>query len=200
MSFPSLEKWLSIIEPSDYKRITQSKDYLDKRYKYYKDKYEIIKRFNPKSICEIGVRYGYSAYSFLSAHPDTSYTGYDIINGGHGGAKDIDTFTYVKKLLSTFSKADINLVHQNTQELEFLNDNYDFIHVDGDHSYVGCYNDLVLALNSINTEGVILVDDYTDGIEVGNSTRDFIKDNQVFIEYTEYVDTLHGDMIIKIKK
>ncbi len=44
---------------------------------YYRMKWAIAKVIQPKSILEIGVRYGYSAISFLSACPDAQYVGID---------------------------------------------------------------------------------------------------------------------------
>ena len=44
---------------------------------YYEVKHAIAKRLQPKSICEIGVRAGYSAYAFLSAAPAAEFLGID---------------------------------------------------------------------------------------------------------------------------
>jgi hypothetical protein len=54
---------------------------------YYKLKYSIAQAIQPKSILEIGVRYGYSARSFLEACPMAHYLGIDNDSDSFGGSK-----------------------------------------------------------------------------------------------------------------
>ena len=49
--------------------------------RYYEMKHAIVKRLRPESICEIGVRAGYSLYAFLSAAPAAEYLGIDSYPG-----------------------------------------------------------------------------------------------------------------------
>src|SRR5205085_11072909 len=52
---------------------------------YYRLKFAIAKVLQPQSILEIGVRYGYSAITFLKACPAGSYFGIDLDVEAFGG-------------------------------------------------------------------------------------------------------------------
>jgi len=119
---------------------------------YYKSKFEIAKFLQPKTICEIGVRAGYSAFSFLSAVPKAKYTGIEIDGNKHGGIKGF--INHAEKILKHF---DIEIIITDSQQLKKLPGQYDLIHIDGDHSYQGCKHDLELSLHAGK---YILVDDY----------------------------------------
>jgi predicted O-methyltransferase YrrM len=195
--FPDIIEWQNTVmrqgDDEQYKR----SDF----YEYYKIKYEICKKANPLSICEIGVRWGYSAYSFLSAAPSAFYCGLDIIEGTHGGAKGIDTFEYVYKLLGeNFPAAAIVLKHCNSQKITTLGGPWDFIHIDGDHSVEGCRHDLGLAMSSCRAGGTILVDDYNYIKGVTVACDEFAEKNADEFVSIESRHSLRGEMILKKKK
>lgn len=54
-----------------------------------------------------------------------------------------------------------------------LNTKFDFIHIDGDHTYEGCLNDLEKTKELLNKDGVILIHDY-DFPNVKKAIDDFI--------------------------
>ena len=94
------EHYLKCIKPGDTSLPYASREV----YQHYLQKYNICKTQNPNSILEIGVRFGYSAYAFLSACPAAVYTGLDIPDGQHGGV-GYGTFDYVAKMLPLASWA-----------------------------------------------------------------------------------------------
>src|SRR5580692_7612685 len=53
---------------------------------YYRMKWAIASVLQPKSILEIGVRYGYSAVAFLNASPSARYLGIDLDVAAFGGS------------------------------------------------------------------------------------------------------------------
>ncbi len=60
----------------------------------------------------------------------------------------------------------------------------DWIYVDGDHSYTGCYNDLCNALKAVKKGGLILGDDYkwhSDGDKGGvkKAVNQFVEENNL---------------------
>lgn len=51
---------------------------------------------------------------------------------------------------------------------------YDWVYVDGDHSYEGCYYDLVEAWKIIRPGGILFGDDYTNKPEVKKAVDQFL--------------------------
>jgi len=191
--FPTIIEWQKIVLRQNDSKQFWRQDFYD----YYRTKFEIALEKQPKSICEIGVRWGYSAFSFLSAVPTARYTGYDIVAGTHGGAKGIDTFGYVAGFLhDNFPQADIRLVHADTRNLVTLTGPFDFIHVDGDHSVEGCRHDLELALGACSPGGTILVDDYNYIKGVTVAADDFCRNWKYRIAETQTKHSLRGELII----
>jgi len=168
---------------------------------YYRTKYELGVFAAPTAIAEIGVRYGYSAWSFLCAAPAASYTGFDRQLGTHGGVKGVDTFAAVAALLARdFPAAAVHLVRADTQTLESLGGPYDLIHVDGDHSEAGCYADLERALAACRAGGVILIDDYDYIAGVRRAVDRFACDYADRIAGQRYVATLRGDIVLTVRE
>ena len=163
---------------------------------YYKVKYNICKEQNPKRIAEIGVRAGYSAWTFLQACPHAKYIGIDANNGTHGGqgGQDGSFFEWTKSILSAY---DVDLIEMNTQYVNNLDiTDIDFFHVDGDHTTVGVQHDLDLALQSLSVNGLILVDDITYLESVNRGVYNWINQNDEKI-ISEFVPSLRGEMLIR---
>lgn len=194
MDFVTIEKWRQdVLAPGDEK--FGRPDF----YEYYREKFRICLLYEPKSIAEIGVRWGYSAFAFLCASPAASYIGYDLIGGGHGGVK-VDTFGRVEKLLSDhFPDSGIILVHADTRTLDSLGGPYDFIHVDGNHSALAAIHDMEIAIKSLVPGGVMLIDDYEYIAGVKVAADRFILNNRQLIEQFYTVPSLRGEMIIRRK-
>ncbi|MGD2072093.1 MAG: class I SAM-dependent methyltransferase [Candidatus Thorarchaeota archaeon] len=185
----------SIIYPKDPtanpKRMRQYKE-------YYKIKYDICKKQNPKCIVEIGVRAGYSAWTFLQACPKARYIGIDANNGTHGGqgGKDGRYFKWAKKILFNY---DCKFIEMDTQKIDDLKiTNVDLFHVDGDHTSAGVYHDLDLAFKAISKTGLILVDDITYLQSVKNGVNSWIHKMTGKIT-TEFISSLRGEMLIRRK-
>jgi len=195
-AFPDIDTWRrTVVKPGDDVQYLRPEF-----YEYYRTKYEICREAEPESICEIGVRFGYSAYSFLSAVPGAFYCGFDIIAGTHGGAKGVDTFGYVYKLLTeNFPDAVVFLKHCDTRKIDSLGGPYDFIHVDGDHSGAGCGHDLKLALLACSAGGTILVDDYNYIKGVTMACDEFAERNADELAGIESRHSLRGELILKKK-
>ena len=193
--FPSIDEWImAALLPKEVKKIGCLK-----YYDYYKEKFELCKLHPVTSIVEIGVRYGYSAYSFLRANPSASFVGIDVINGGHGGAMEgIDTFTYVSKMLGkNFPNAKIELIHQNSQKMTEIQGAYDFCHIDGNHRKVCCIHDMSICFSAIDSGGVILVDDYKYIKSVKLAVDEFIEDRASEISNVDIRDSgFRGNAII----
>lgn len=182
-----------IISPDD---ITATKQRIENYKNYYKIKYDICKKINPKKIVEIGVRAGYSAWTFLQACPNAMYYGIDANNGKHGGegGDDKKYFNWAKKILKNYN---VTLIEQDTQIINNLNIfDIDFFHIDGDHTTEGVIHDLDLCFKVLKNNGYILVDDIDYIKEVKIGVNQWVNKMKDFIE-VKYIKSFRGECLIK---
>lgn len=169
-------------------------NYMDGFRRQFYEKFNIAALYNPKSLLEIGVRGGYSAFAMVSACPDCSYLGIDNNSNLHGG-----TVGYYEKALAMMKKYfpynDIKVEIHDSQKLESLPP-CDMLHVDGDHSYKGCMHDISIGLP---TSKVIVVDDYDYVSEVRNACDDFKKQHPDLNCYEWSDGGFRGNFIIETK-
>ena len=152
---------------------------------------------DPKRLFEIGVRAGYSAWTFLQACPNAAYIGYDANNGTHGGkgGEDGSFFRWTKKILKPYNYQLIELDTQTIDDLGFENVG-DFFHIDGDHTTKGVMHDLDLAYKVINETGLMLIDDiaYLKEVNIGVTNWLEIMNNKVT---AKFIPSLRGEMLIR---
>jgi predicted O-methyltransferase YrrM len=168
---------------------------------YYENKFKIISELDGiEKIAEIGVRAGYSAKSFLKAHPSAKYVGFDYY-GHDGWGFGITNEILIKSAKSLLSSYDFEIRKVNTQEINKLDlKDVDFFHVDADHSYEGALHDLNLALETLSSNGYILLDDVGWGDKIHPGERivrraadEFIKVNN--LNY-KHIESLTGEYLI----
>jgi len=175
---------------------TATQERIEQYKEYYKVKYMLCKQQNPKVIAEIGVRAGYSAWTFLQACPEATYIGFDANNGTHGGqgGEDGKFARWAEKILESYNT---KLIEMDTQTVDNLNiTGVDFFHVDGDHTTVGVQHDLDLAFNAISDTGLIVVDDITYLPEVREGVYIWLNKMIGKID-TQFVESLRGEMLIR---
>ena len=160
---------------------------------YYRMKYAICKTINPTSILETGVRYGYSAITFLNACPNARYLGIDNDTNTFGGSSG--AIQYAKRILTGYN-ADILLSDSQDME-EFPGEHWDLIHIDGQQDGDGTFHDLEMAIRKAS---YILVDGYFWSDENMMATSYFMKKYPDFIEYAEIIPGYAGDLLIKVKE
>jgi hypothetical protein len=170
---------------------------------YYKTKYDICKKINPKKIAEIGVRAGYSAWSFLQAAPTAEYVGIDADNGTHGGqgGEDGRYHRWAIQLLSPYRASFITADTQKLQVLDLCD--IDLFHVDGDHTAKGVQHDLDIVYPCMSDGGVILVDDITYLTTVKNGCDAWVaahRDAPGFHFQVEFLPSLRGEMLLRVSK
>lgn len=130
------------------------------QHNYYHWYYLIAKYFRPNSLLEIGTRFGYSLIAMCQGSPGMR-------------VKSIDLESYEQKFsLTSQEVAKANLAACATvSEVEFIVGDshkvevieyYDMVHIDGDHSEEGAYEDIIKYYNKLKFLGIILVDDLDD--------------------------------------
>ncbi len=107
--------------------------------------YALCKFYEPDSILEFGVRYGYSLKAMHLARPAAQLTGID--NGSYTSFWDIKARARVPAA---------KLGHRDTRNLSRI-EPVDFVHVDAGHRFDECLADLMLVLPRAK---VVVVDDY----------------------------------------
>lgn len=181
----------------DFRTLTCPNDSLSHLFNewvgYYKLKWAIARVIQPKSILEIGVRYGYSAFAFKDASPYALYVGIDANLPEYGG--EIGAIEWAKKNLPP---ADTTIYEVDSQSLQtFPGDLYDLIHVDGQQDGDGFYADMVKALKQAK---YILVDGALWTDENAFSSISFLKDYKDSIEWSLNLSGYAGELLIKVKQ
>ena len=183
------------------------------QFRQYEVKYEICRQVAPKKIAEIGVRAGYSGWTFLQACPDAEYIGFDAVGGDrfeklkhwHGASFDPKTkepdMEYAKWAISLFEPYNAKLICMDTQKVDSLEvEGIDLFHVDGDHSFEGCHRDLDLASRTLSPGGCLLVDDYDYLKTVRRAVDTWIDANKEQIEQTKYFKSFRGEMLVTMRR
>jgi predicted O-methyltransferase YrrM len=160
---------------------------------YYEIYYAISKYYQPKSILEIGVRYGYSLYSMMAAADNLNYVrGYDIDEYDSGSIEEANK--NISKVIS--DDIDFKIEFNDSQKISELSQSYDLIHIDGDHSYGGKIHDLNLTKGKCK---VLIIDDYNHIGEVKNATNKFIEENSELISKHFSIGSMRGTYIVEYK-
>lgn len=102
-----------------------------------------------KSFLEIGVYQGLTTGLLFESSLNATVTGIDI-------TARLDLFyEYYPEYCNQFT-----FVNQPSQLFNFGDLTYDFILVDGDHSYTGAKTDIINCLPHLNNTGILAIDDY----------------------------------------
>ena len=144
----------------------------------------IARAHAPRTVCEIGVRAGYSAYVWMTESPNAKvYLGIDMDDQARYGGPWL---WHARKLLDTLD-VEWTIWEKDTQKMRALPEHrvypeqsalhvggdvvspdisvyrnlFDLIHVDGDHTYEGCMHDMKMCWPTVAPGGVMVVDDAT---------------------------------------
>jgi len=138
--------------------------------------YEAIARIarahKPRTVCEIGVRAGYSAYTWMSESPNAQeYLGIDMDDTAQYGGPWL---WWAEQLLARLDVTwEIRQVDSQAMTVMPYGRPFDLIHVDGDHSYEGCMHDMKICWPAVAPGGVMVVDDCTYLPGPVRAVRDF---------------------------
>ena len=171
---------------------------------------EEVKKKSPKTFLEVGVFHGVTARNICELlnkihKNDFRYIGLDLFEENDENKSEVIPntvfnnplkvfyFKYIKKqnpyskeavedLLVKF-KSNINLIKGNSNLILKKIDmsKIDYVFLDGGHAYATIKNDLECCLDVINTNGIIMCDDYNFGHlpDVKNAIDEFVKENKL---------------------
>jgi len=181
-----------IISPDFFFELGTSHDEYLLSKGYYEYYYAISKFYQPRSILEIGVRFGYSLGSMIK--------GCDIIEkivGIDMNSYEYDSLKIAEDNIKKYINSDINynFFMQDSHTISSLSQFYDLIHIDGDHSYEGKIQDLNLAINKCK---ILIIDDYNTFNDVKNAANDWMEINKILINDSYMLDSIRGTLIIEL--
>ena len=169
---------------------------------------EEVKKKSPKTFLEVGVFHGVTARNicellFQIHKDDFKYIGLDLFEESDENKSEVIPntsfsnpfkslfFKYIKKqnpyskeavedLLKKF-KSNVSLIKGNSNLVLRKIDmsKIDYVFLDGGHAYETVKNDLECCLDVINSNGIVMCDDYNFGHlpDVKNAIDDFVKAN-----------------------
>jgi hypothetical protein len=165
---------------------------------------ELISLLPTNKVCaEIGVATGKFSFHILKSNrPKKLYLidswenfdlGYNdsnmVLNDEHE-----QRYLMVREKIKKFNNVEI-IRKRSCDAFEIFPDNYfDWIYIDGDHSFSGCYNDLKLAALKVKSEGFICGHDYLadgffrEGFGVNEAVNLFVKEKKLELLLTNEKD------------
>jgi len=156
---------------------------------YYRLKWAVARVLQPQRILEIGVRFGYSAATFLNACPNATYLGIDNDSdtfGGHKGA-----IQWARHITQEFNAE--YLIADSQDLTNFPAGPYDLIHLDGQQDGAGFLQDL---RKSLKQGKHILVDGYFWTRENFLHVSEFLYRYRDLIESVLIIPGFAGELLI----
>jgi len=125
----------------------------------------LIKYLQPTRILEIGIKEGWTVGLYLESSPHSKIDGVDV---------DLKLMK-LSSVLDSLEK--FMVIQQDSKNINF-DYKFDFINVDGDHSYDYAVNDIEKALKYISPNGIIMIDDISHpGVE--QACKEFISSDKL---------------------
>ena len=153
--------------------------------------FELIKKYKPKKLIEIGLACGISTGYMLSAiNPGDKLYSVDPFQKIEWDRFGLINANYIVNELELPKNTHHWIPLFSENYFDKTNDKYDFMLIDGDHSYEGTMIDLMGSLKILNKGGILAVDDVLHE-EVGKAAKSFFKKYRSnFEEITTNVNTM----------
>ncbi|KKM97325.1 hypothetical protein LCGC14_1169130, partial [marine sediment metagenome] len=149
---------------------------------------EFLQEKKLKYILEIGTYMGSSLFLFSQIiTEDSIIISIDLPGGSHGGGYPrwripiYKSFPLLKDKLFLIGKNSHKLSTFNKVKKILKHNKFDFIFIDGDHSYNGVFRDITISLLKLKKKGVIAGDDYNHPPEEGlrEAVREIFGENNI---------------------
>jgi hypothetical protein len=148
-----------------------------------------------QTLCEIGVFRCEFANELLKTQPSKlvlidPWEG--IVSSGDVDGNNVvhcnlnEVYTEVEKAVKGNSVIDLRRGYSVAELPQYPDKYFDFIYIDGDHSYSGCKIDLLLALQKIKPGGIIAGHDYEMNFDKAKNNYNFGVKNAVDEFCSEY--------------
>lgn len=190
--FPDFHTWCAdVLHPED----TSPWDFRTREfYEEYRTKYAIAKAIQPRSILEVGVRFGYGAQSFLMAS-EANYIGLDADEPSWGPYQGVPRQWAEARLRERFPSRAIITYGFDTQCGDVVDrlglGQVDMVHIDADHSFDGALQDMQTFWPLCRR--VMVVDDYIEIAAVRSAVKAFCGENNLM---AVHVDSLRGSVLM----
>jgi hypothetical protein len=132
--------------------------------------WKTIEYYQPNNILEIGFYKGQSLGLMIEAAPKANVVSVDK------KFQNIDTFQML------FPNNGVQFIQIDSKNLS-LNQKFDFINIDGDHSYSGVINDLEKCLPLLHENSILSIDDYKFFEGVGQAVSEKLLGQYNFIPF-----------------
>jgi cephalosporin hydroxylase len=177
MLFPSYEEWVeTVLNPMDRKNGRGPYRFeTPEWHQNYYSKFRIAQAFKPKTIIEVGVRYGYSAHAFLCACPEARYIGIDadLPSLNSMGEPTCDwAFAMLRRTIPGNPRLELIKVDTQKVGVTTLIPVAEFVHIDANHSYQGATADMEAVWPRCTQ--AMLVDDYVGTASVHDAVDAFV--------------------------
>jgi len=176
--------------PSEFFTKYDSYDYVwsGNCFEWYWAISEVIK---PKTFLEIGVRFGFSFLPTIQASPNMEYAlGWDLETYGDN--------KIAKENIGKYYTGDAKweILHKDSQAETELPQFFDLVSVDGCHDYYCKIHDLKMCIGKCQ---YVILDDYDYHQDVKKAIDFFLRVFEQHIEWSEYIPTFRGSILIKYK-
>ena len=150
---------------------------------------DLLLEKKPKNCIETGFASGRSAVTVLYAAEPKKLISVDVnLDYIHGARQFSNKLANLFKNFQILEGSSSDVLNESFFEENF-NDGIDFAFVDGDHTYSGALSDIQKIYKHMNSDAIMLVDDYyscgpegCEIVDVNNAVDDFCKNNNISVK------------------
>jgi predicted O-methyltransferase YrrM len=150
----------------------------------------LIKYHKPKNLLEIGTHYGHTTKIISDKFPELKITTIDpgdkvqFADRSHIQQQEYLSQDEIGKMFR--GNENINLIKEDFHQIDFK-ETFDFIFIDGDHTYPAVINDTKKSLSLLNPKGVIIWHDWENVKDVNAALNEFNLPNPIVYLHNTWI-------------